>query len=303
MIALENSPQLNVSSRAETDLRVDRTDIGFHDTPEGTVRIEITVHNDGFHRSPPTPITLQSAPFGAFVPWRPLARLLVPAIEPGESRVVTTEVPRPRPTPLGDFNRVPPKKLLTAVASPQDAPAPQQPGNGVSAMLNFFRSKQTGPSGRQLAPDLLELVGRDQPHWAGNINVFVGTRAVERHRAKALRVYPGRPNLAMFIVGSPGKADAYTFELAGLAPDWKAVLHDATHNQSLAPNPHDTPIHETKWVESNGGMMMVMLATRPPVDCQTGNLEVHVTRRSSSETAIVEFNLDPKAQGAGCYFA
>ena len=45
-----------------------------------------------------------------------------------------------------------------------------------------------------------------------------------------------------------------------------------------------------------------MLATHPPVDCPAGNLEVHVTRRSFGKTAIVEFNLDPDAQGVGCYF-
>jgi hypothetical protein len=47
---------------------------------------------------------------------------------------------------------------------------------------------------------------------------------------------------------------------------------------------------------------MVMLATHPPVNCQAGNLEVHVTRKSSGKTAIVEFDLDPSAQGTGCYF-
>jgi hypothetical protein len=68
----------------------------------------------------------------------------------------------------------------------------------------------------------MDMVGQEQPHWAGNINVFVGGKAVERHVAKALRVYPGRMNMAMFIVGSFGKADAYSFELVGLAPDWLA---------------------------------------------------------------------------------
>jgi hypothetical protein len=74
-----------------------------------------------------------------------------------------------------------------------------------------------------------------------------------------------------------------------------------THSRSLVVDPADVPIEETQWVESNGGLM-VMLATRPPVDCQTGDLEVHVTRRSCRKTAIVEFNLDPSAQGTGCYF-
>jgi hypothetical protein len=49
--------------------------------------------------------------------------------------------------------------------------------------------------------------------------------------------------------------------------------------------------------------MMVVLAVRPRVVCENGNLEVHVKRRSSQKTAVVEFDLDPTAQGAGCYIA
>jgi hypothetical protein len=61
-------------------------------------------------------------------------------------------------------------------------------------------------------------------------------------------------------------------------------------------------IEETQWVDSDAGLM-VMLATHIPADCQTGNLEARVTRRSSRKTAIVEFSLDPAAQGTGCYCA
>lgn len=304
MIVLENSPALrrNPRSSRETELRVERTDILFSDLAGDRVRIQVTVHNTGIHPSPPTLMRLESAPLGAFVPWRPLARLLVPAMDPGESRVLSTEVVRPRPGPLGDFNRVPPKKLLTAVTSPSDVPRPQ-PGARAMAIFNLLglgRTKSTSLSA--LAPDLLDLVGRDHPHWAGNINVFIGTTSVERHVAKALRVYPGRANMAMFIVGTSGRRDAYAFELAGLPPDWKALLYDVSLNQNLEINREDAPIEEMHWVESNGALM-VMLAARPPADCQTGNLEVHVTRRSCGKTAVVEFSLDPRAQGAGCYSA
>jgi hypothetical protein len=173
-------------------------------------------------------------------------------------------------------------------------------------MLNLIRGRQM-PSGGDLAgrgslaPDLWDLAGRSQPYWAGNINVFVGIHAVERHLERALRVYPGRFNLAMFLVGCPGRREPYAFELMGLAPDWKAGLYDMTNRTSLLVNPSDVPIEETQWVESNGGLI-VMLATHPPIHCQTGNLEVHVTRRSCRKTAIVEFDLDPGAQGTGCYF-
>ncbi len=152
-----------------------------------------------------------------------------------------------------------------------------------------------------LPPDLLELVGRGNPHWAGNINVFIRSHPVERHMARALRIYPGRTNMAYFIVGEGGRRDAYAFDLVGLGPDWKAGLYDATNQNTLVISPSDAPIREARYVESQGGLVVV-LATCPPADCHTGNLEVHVTRRSCGKTAIVEFNLDATAQGPGCYF-
>jgi len=306
MIVIEKRPERNLHSGPETELRVERPDISFYDLPGDRVRVQVTVHNAGVHRSPPTPMRLESAPLGAFVHWQPLTRLLVPALEAGESRELTTEVTRSHPTPLGDFNRVPPKRLLTAVNSPDRSTPPS--GTGFVGMLNLFRRETTArPSGRDptekasLAPDLWDLLGRGQPHWAGNLNVFVGARPVERHLAGALRVYPGRTNLAMFLAGGLGRRDAYAFELVGLSPDWKAGLYDVRNNRSLLVNPADVPIEETQWVESPGGLI-IMLATHPPADCQTGNLEVHVTRRSPRKTVIVEFNLDPNAQGTGCYF-
>lgn len=309
MIVMEKRPELNVRSGNQAELRVERTDITFHDLAGDRVRIQVTVHNRGADCSPPTPMTLQSAPLGAFVPWRPLARLLVPALEPGESRELSTEVARPHPAPLGGFGRVPPKRLLTAVNSP-DLPSPQFEARVMAVLnwINLFRKKQPARSSPKdltesvsLAPDLWDLLGRSQLHWAGNINVFIGAHSVERHLAKALRVYPGRTNLAMFMVGSPGKRDAYAFELVGLTPEWQAALFDATNCRSLVVDPSDRPIEETRWVESDSGLI-VMLATRPPAGCHTGDLEVHVMQQSSRKAAIVEFNLDATAQGTGCYF-
>ena len=307
MVVMEQKPELDVRSASEAQLEVERTDISFHDVANDRVRVQVTVRNTGTGRSRPTPMRIESAPLGAFVPWRPLAHLIVPALEPGESHEVSTEAVRPRPIALGDFGRVPPKRLLTAVSS-ADQPA-GQPGVGVAALLNLFgKRRSVNPSRRDvagrgsLAPDLWDLIGRGQPHWAGNINVFVGPRSVERHLARALRVYPGRTNLAMFIVGNPGKPDAYAFELVGLSLDWEIRLYDVSNNRNLLVNPSHRPIGEKEWVDADGSMMVV-LAMDPPEACRTGNLQVHVTRRSRQETAIVEFNLDPAAQGAGCYFA
>src|SRR5436853_355481 len=115
MIGIEEKPGLKIHSGyatefGEADLSLERTDISFHDLPGDKVLVQITVRNTGTGASRPTPMRLESAPLGAFVPWRPLAQLVVPALEPGESRELSVEVKRPRPMVLGDFDRVPPKK-------------------------------------------------------------------------------------------------------------------------------------------------------------------------------------------------
>jgi len=312
MVVLEKRPELNVRSEYESitrevELVVERTDITFHDVAGGKVRISVTVRNDGTGISQPIPMRLESAALGAFVPWQPLARLVVPALEPGESRELSTEVARQRPAPLGDFDRVPPRTLLTAVTSPDES-SRQRRSNGMAAIVDLFRGRRTVPRPTSdpaqqlsLASDLWDLVGRSQPHWAGNINVFIGRHPVERHLARALRIYPGRTNMAMFVVGEPARPDAYSFDLAGLSSSWKTTLYEIAGNRSLLIDPSNPRIQEAQWVEANGSLM-VMLATQPPADCKTGKLEVHVKRRSSGKTAIVEFDLDPAAQGAGCYF-
>lgn len=302
MIVLENKPELKVHSKLEAELVVEPSDISFQDLAGGTVMVRITVRNESTRHSKPTIMRLESAPLGAFVPWRPLAVLPVPALEPGEARELSVDVSKVHPQPLGSFDRVPPTKLLTAVnSSPDEAP---RPGTWLSGLLEFISRRGTlksrdGTNKRpSLAPDLWELLGRDQPHWAGNINVFIGSKAVERHMAKALRIYPGRSNLAMFLVGS-GERDAYAFDITGLTPDWTAALYVA-NAKTLAVEASDTPIKERQWMES-AGTMMVMLVVRPPMICEEGNIRVQVMRRSSQKTAVVEFNLDPAAQGSGCY--
>jgi hypothetical protein len=285
-------------------------DITFDDLTSDTVVIRVKIRNEGGQRSNPTFIRLESAPFGAFVHWRPLTVLPVPVLEPGESRELSVATTRPHPMRLGDFDRVPPGSVLTALdASPDDPSRP--PGAGFAALLDLVRRRgnsrpagnTTLAGGPMLPPDLWELFGREQPHWAGNINVFVGDRAVERHVAKALRIYSGRTNLAMFVVGAAGRRDAYAFDLVGLASDWKAALHDMTNSKTLVVHSTDKPFEEGQWVEAVTGMMLVVLAVRPPVICEDGKLRVQVTRQSCQKTAVVEFDLDPTAQGAGCYVA
>lgn len=317
MIAVETATELLTRTTSEAELTLDPSDISFHDLNRDTVIIQVKVRNDAEHRSVPTAVRLESALFGAFVPGRPLAILSVPSLEPGESRVLSIEAARSHPSSLGSFNRVPPRRMLTALnASPQGA-APQQRGGIAAAISQFLqRSRETTPANKTevvskstparipfLAPDLWEFFGREQPHWAGNINVFMGNREVERHCAKELRIYAGRTNLTIFDVGDPRKPDAYAFELKGLTSDWKAALYDMTGRHNFVFDPSDTPVQEKKWLEVPTGFALMTLAIRPPLVCEDGNVQVHVTRRSSQKTAVVEFNLNPTAQGPGCYVA
>lgn len=307
MLVMERKPAPiapTVASLIRADLRVDRRDIEFHDVAGDRVRIQVSVRNAGQLPSQPEIMRIESAPFGAFVAWRPLAQLVVPALKPGESRELSIEVPRPRRVPLGDFNRVPPGKLLTALSSPG------QPSRRKTDMQSLLQLMWTGRSWRSqeifpatdtsLAPDPWELLGRGQPHWVGNINVFIGSRAVERHMAKALRIYPGRTNLAMFVVGNPGQGNAFAFEVKGLESAWNAALYDMTHGNSLMVGDSASLIGRTKWIETLGHLL-IMVAMQPPRDCSVGKLDVHVTRRADQKSAIVEFDLDSTAQGPGCY--
>jgi hypothetical protein len=81
------------------------------------------------------------------------------------------------------------------------------------------------------------------------------------------------------------------------------MLFDATRGRSLVPERSDAPIQQPQWVEATGGSMIITMMTEPPADCAQGRVEVHVTQRSSRKKAVVEFDLDPAAQGPGCYVA
>jgi hypothetical protein len=80
-------------------------------------------------------------------------------------------------------------------------------------------------------------------------------------------------------------------------------LHDVTAAKTLVVSSSAKPVQERQWVEAVADMMVVMLVVRPPIICEEGKLQVHVTSRSCRKTAVVEFDLDPTAQGAGCYVA
>src|SRR4051812_42990056 len=130
-------------------LAVDRQDIRFRTRRPGVLSIEVTVHNTGTERSAATFGLLRGAPLGAFVPWRPLGVFEIPAIEPRGSAVVRHEVGYRPPGALAGADKLPPRRLLTALGL-------DDPDGDDSA----------------LPADPLALFGRGGIHWAGNLNIF-----------------------------------------------------------------------------------------------------------------------------------
>jgi hypothetical protein len=269
----------------EADLFAGPEDIRFRNKARDRVVIEIEVHNLGSERSTETAVFVQSAPLGVFVPWEPLAHVAVPAIEAGGSATLQLEATPPVAVALPPHRRTP-AQLLTALDR-------EEPRKGPDT------ARQAGNVWPGLAGDLFQRMGRGGIHWAGNINVFVAQKSVERHLAQALRIYPGRDNLAMFVVGSG--PDAYSFRIHGAPADWKTAL--------LRPQDSRMPIHHLQgherveprqWVEVKRQEMM-MLLLQPPAGCQCGKVDVKVCQRSTDREAVVEFSLDPCAAGPGCF--
>ena len=136
-------------------------------------------------------------------------------------------------------------------------------------------------------------------HWAGNLNVFVGQRSIERHTARALRIHPGKANLAFFFVGT--ERDAYSFDLEGIPLAEYASLVDGGSVESLLCGARGgRPIPVGEWLEDSGPLM-VMLLLDLPSSCEQGDLAVHVRQRSTGREASVEFSLDARAAGPGCF--
>ena len=267
------------------------------------VRIEIVVHNRGTARSHAATMVVQSAPLGAFLPWRPLGRLMVPPVEPESSVPLQMDVDRTLSAPLGEFSRVPPARLLTALsAGDADDAGAGRGGTRVGRTRWLSNSGAFGLIGRPagiLAPDIFELLGHRTVRWAGNINVFIGQRSVERRMANTLRIYPGRKNLAYFLVGT-GR-DTYAFDLEGIPLTEYASLVGGTGIGALAFGPHEgqaVPMGE--WVEATGPLV-VGLSLCPPPSCQEVGLTVHVRQRATGREASVEFSLDARAAGPGCF--
>ncbi len=276
---------------------LERTDITFKNLDEKRIQVGVTVHNRRDRPTMATLMTIAAAPLGAFVPWQPLGIFAVPALLPGHSQAIRTVVDYMRPRTLGRPSRVTPGSLQTAVFQ-----NPQKPSRRamLSRLFHIRRFMDGAPASRLGLPaDPLHALGQGSVYWAGNLNVFIGPTSVERHRASALRVYPGRENRALFFVGEG--YDAYSFQLDGDADGWYPELMNLSDRGHLAVEEGEAgPIRESDWYVTHS-QLLVGLTMHPPADCAEGTIAVHVTQQSTKKTVMVEFDLSPWAQGAGCY--
>lgn len=290
---VESDSILYEEALSAAGLRADRTDISFQNVTPDLVRVDVHVSNDGSLWSPPTQVALRSAPLGAFLAWEPLLTLTVPALPPRSSVVVSGSAWVPRPAPLSepDVRSMPPH-LLREFAETAAREAREE-AEREAARQARRQLRQPAPV---VAGDPFALVGREGLHWAGNIDILMRGKSAERHLARALRVYPGKTNAAMFFVGD--REDGYKFELSGDVVEWRAELLDVTRSPSLQPK-RSRGIPTGEFREFQYGMFYLLL--RPPQDAERGDVAVHVTRQSDGMEAVVEFSLDRRAAGAGCY--
>jgi hypothetical protein len=262
-------------------LRVEREDIVFTTVRPGIFRVEIRVTNAGARRTEPTVGVIQSAPLGAFVPWTFLDVVRVPGLAPGESTVVGGEYLYDTPPALGGLDKLPPDRVLTALGLGEPNREPTR--------------NPAAPTG--LATDLLAVLQQGGHYWAGNLNLFFPGKDVERHVAQALRIYPGCVNVAMFVVGAT--ADTYRYELTGAAAVWNARLFDTRMGQPIIDGLSSPALEEGTWHQPLCGLLL--LTVEPPEHATTGSVAVRIRQRSSQREAVVEFTMDARAAGPGCY--
>ncbi|MFP6737754.1 MAG: hypothetical protein VCD34_03330 [Planctomycetota bacterium] len=155
-------------------------------------------------------------------------------------------------------------------------------------------------------------------HWVGNINVLMNGVDVERHEARAFRIYPEKINRSWFFLGGSIR-DTTSFEIRAPGEGWSVKLY----NKSTFPNGRSDGfiwpifisglesehysgelIKPGEW-GSLGFRPRVVVEICPPRDATKGTLAIQVLQKSpcSEEVrkAVVEFDFSKSAVGPGCH--
>ena len=174
-----------------------RESISWRTVSPGIVDIAIDLENPESEPTTPGDLVIETAALGAFVPFRPVTRIALGSLEPGERRRVTQRVSR---------------EVL--------APSPSMPQNVGAALAEVARRCNL-----DIKPELLNLLARSQ--WAGNLNVYFDRepdRAVEVHRALDLQVKAAQP--VVMMVALPSNPAEYGTEILVSDPGWRAEVVD-----------------------------------------------------------------------------
>ena len=347
-------PSDRVAEGTGTGLAVEREDICFYNVAADRLRIEVKVQNRSDTASNPEPMMLQFAAFGAFVPWTPLQLLQVPRIRPGGSTLVSTEVVICEDGTLlagdGGAYSEDRKRYQDALRTIQDderlktMSAWQVVARKVRNLLaenrikrfraqreraNENRSLRLGDTSLAEFEELFDLEPADRPradlhqgrsvYWVGNINVLMGGIDVERHEARAFRIYPGKINRSWFFLGGHRRCST-SFEILGAGEGWSTRLYDTPDYFSLslrgrkelerfrqglelASYPGEL-IEPGKWARL-GMDPTIAVEICPPPDATSSTLEIQVLQRSPCgeevRKAVVEFDFSESAVGPGCH--
>jgi hypothetical protein len=226
------------------------------------------------------------APLGAFVPTRPLTRILVPPVPPYRRRTVTALV---EPEDAGDGTAPSDLRRVHRLfrGTPRTEPVVSDPG---PPMWRTGRQRLGLPLWRRA--EATEENVSQQCHFIGNLNVFVsGADPVERHVAP-ICLDRKRQNIAAFVVGD-GTRDVYTFSFEAQTPGWHAFLPSALLD--------DSPGQGVAWdVPIEFGFGSVMLVLIAPNNVESDRVMVWVTRASTQQRVPIEFELGAP-DAAACY--
>lgn len=260
-------------------LRIGREDIAWRTVAPGTVEVGFRIHNDGDRESAPTVAEVRSAPFGAHLDWTPLCEVDVPSIPAGGSLA------------------------LSALARLENRvgwlPEP-------TADTEIQRARELALRAWRILPRLVQdsatgllTNGRRPRHWIGNIDVHVAGAYAEKHCAKGVLAHAGFLNEAWLRIGSSmhvSRAETYEVHATITRPDAASGSASAALDWGWHLTPSGRLREEDTASECNPtleiqGQTWCTLTFTPPEHEVDGRFELHVKRKSTGKTAVVEFDL------------
>jgi len=263
-------------TKAATTLEVQREDIRFWSIGTRLVFLSVEVHNRGDRLTATERMEVRVAPFGAFVESEPVAILDVPPVPPGGSVEVGATFEDDDEGRLRRVSGPARRRAGLRAASELESSRPLAQDNDLIA---FRLGRGMALSERRLSllamKSLLGRVLMETAAFAGNFDVHIRGAKAERHMAQAVRLVPGKENVAFFRVGS--QAGEFLFDLQGSASEWGAQLMLADRRLELG---EPMSLKDGVWVT---------LTVTPPHEATEGLLAVGVTQCETGERALVEF--------------